>query len=169
MRLNSEPSIDQPWVAAGKRFLGLKEISGSNHNPEILKFWKAIRRSGIKDDETPWCAAFVGACLENSGIESTRFESAKSYLTWGVTLSKPVPGCVAVFTRNGGGHIGFVLDVDSDGFMQLLGGNQNDSVCIRSYGTERLARLCWPRAVPIPDQCKNELSFKSSPKNGREV
>jgi hypothetical protein len=50
------------------------EIKGPRHNPLILQFWKGIKRGGIKDDETPWCAAFVGAMLERAGIKSTRFD-----------------------------------------------------------------------------------------------
>lgn len=71
------------WVAEARRYIGLTEIEGPQHNSEIVAMWKAIKRGGIKDDETPWCAAFVGACLERVGIASTRFEGARSYASWG--------------------------------------------------------------------------------------
>ncbi len=68
------------WLVEARRYIGLNEIKGSLHAAEILQSWKDIKRGGIKDDETPWCAAFVGAILERTGINSTRYESAKSYL-----------------------------------------------------------------------------------------
>lgn len=75
------------WLDEARKYLGLKEMKGPKHAQAILDMWKAIKRGGIKDDETPWCAAFVGACLERVGILSTRFESAKSYLSWGENWS----------------------------------------------------------------------------------
>ena len=51
-----EPS----WIVEGRKYIGEKEIKGPEHNPLILQFWKDIKRGGIKDDETPWCAAYVG-------------------------------------------------------------------------------------------------------------
>ena len=74
------------WILQAENHIGVKEIKGATHNPVIVQFWKDIRRGGIKDDETPWCAAFVGSMLERCGIQSTRFESAESYLSWGEKL-----------------------------------------------------------------------------------
>lgn len=138
-----------PWLVEARRFIGEREIKGPQHNAKILQFWKAIRRGGIKDDETPWCAAFVGAMLEHVGIQSTRFESAKSYLDWGVKLSTPTVGCVVVFTRAGGGHVGFVVGQDAKGNLLVLGGNQGDEVNVRSFGRDRVAGYRWPASLPV--------------------
>ena len=107
--------VKMRWVDEARRHIGLTEIKGPQHNPEIVAMWKAIKRGGIRDDETPWCAAFVGACLERVGIQSTRFEGARSYASWGEKLEKPVAGCVVVFSRDGGGHVGFVVGQDKAG------------------------------------------------------
>ena len=48
-----------PWMDFAKALIGVKEIPGTKHNPEILQMWKDIKRGGIKSDEVPWCAAFV--------------------------------------------------------------------------------------------------------------
>ena len=82
------PQLDQgdlfmskaPWFDVAQKYLGLKEIKGSKHAPLIVQMWSHIKLAGIKDDETPWCAAFVGSCLEEVGIQSTR--SAASYRDW---------------------------------------------------------------------------------------
>lgn len=139
------------WLTEARKHIGVREIPGVNHHPLIVSMWKAIRRGGIKDDETPWCAAFVGFCLENVGIVSSRFESAKSYLEWGQRLLWPVEGCIVVFTRDGGGHVGFCTGVAPDGRLLILGGNQGNEVCIRAFPRERVSGYRWPAAVPVPD------------------
>ena len=129
---------------------GVQETKGGMHTPEVLKYWKDIRRGGIKDDETPWCAAFVGAMLERSGVKSTRFESAKSYLDWGQLLALPVVGCIVIFTREGGGHVGFVVGRDAKGNLLVLGGNQGDEVNIKAFPVSRVTGYRWPIDRPIP-------------------
>lgn len=135
------------WVVEARRFMGQREIKGPLHNAKIVQFWKTIKRGGIKDDETPWCAAFVGAMLEHVGIQSTRFESAKSYLDWGVKLNAPTLGCIVVFTRDGGGHVGFVVGQDAKGNLLVLGGNQADAVNVSAFGRERVSGYRWPASV----------------------
>lgn len=137
------------WIAEARKYLGQREIKGVNHNPVIIAWWKAIKRSGIKTDEVPWCAAFVGAMLESVGIVSSRFESAKSYLDWGSKLASPELGCIVVFSRDGGGHVGFVVGKDPNGNLLVLGGNQGDQVNIRAFGRDRVAGYRWPTAVPV--------------------
>lgn len=132
------------WMTEAKKNIGVKEIKGPKHEPKILGWWKAILRSGIKDDETPWCAAFVGGCLEAVGIKSSRFESAKSYETWGRKLDNPVYGCVVTFSRDGGGHVGFVTGVDARGNLLVLGGNQGDAVNIKAFPKTRATSYRWP-------------------------
>lgn len=138
------------WLIEARKHIGLKEIKGSAHNGTIVQFWKAIKRGGIKDDETPWCAAFVGAMLETVGVISTRFESAKSYEKWGVKLDAPAVGCVVVFTRDGGGHVGFVVGQDKAGNLLVLGGNQGDAVNIKTFPRSRATSYRWPAGLPLP-------------------
>ena len=138
------------WIVQAENHIGVKEVKGATHNPVIVQFWKDIRRGGIKDDETPWCAAFVGSMLERSGIQSTRFESAKSYLSWGEQLDRPVYGCVVVFSRDGGGHVGFVVGKDKAGNLLVLGGNQDDAVNVKSFPLSRKPIYRWPQGEPKP-------------------
>lgn len=144
--------IKPQWIIQAETYLGQREIKGINHNIFIVRMWKWIKRAGIQNDEVPWCAAFVGACLEQSGIVSTRFESAKSYLNWGVRLSQPQYGCIVVFERNGGGHVGFVVGRTQDNRLMVLGGNQDDSVNIKPFDPNRVSGYRWPKAVPPLNQ-----------------
>lgn len=146
------------WLAEARKHIGLAEIKGPNHHPEILQMWRDIKRGGIKDDETPWCAAFVGAMLERVGIRSSRFESARSYLEWGQLLAVPVPGCIVVFTRQGGGHVGFAVGRDKAGNLLILGGNQSDAVNIKAFPVSRVTGYRWPADVPVPAQSLQVLS-----------
>lgn len=150
----NEPS----WLIEARKHFGLSEVKGAAHNAEILKMWRDIKRGGIKDDETPWCAAFLGAMLERVGVRSTRFESAKSYLQWGVALTNPVVGCVVVFTREGGGHVGFFLGYDKKGNLMILGGNQSDGVNVRAFPVERATGYRYPATLPIPTTAAPILS-----------
>ena len=111
-----------------------------------------VRGPGSAPVVTGNCAAFVGGCLEEVGIISSRFESARSYMTWGVPLSQPVPGCIAVFSRSGGGHVGFVIADDGERRLLILGGNQKDQVSIAPFEKSRVMGYRWPRAVPITDR-----------------
>lgn len=141
-------TINEPiWLAEARKHIGEREIKGSKHNPFILLLWRLIKRGGIKDDETPWCAAFVGGMLEEVGIKSSRFESAKSYLEWGTKLSAPIVGCVVIFSRVGGGHVGFVTGQDAKGNLLVLGGNQGDEVNIRAFKRDSVVGYRWPAGV----------------------
>lgn len=139
------------WIIEGEKHLGQKEYPGAANNPWIVSLWKLIKRGGIKADAVPWCAAYVGGCLEAVGIKSTRFESAKSYLTWGVKLTRPVYGCIAVFSRAGGGHVGFVVGSDGKGRLLILGGNQGDAVSIAPIEGKRAVGYRWPAGIPVTD------------------
>lgn len=109
-----------------------------------------VRGQGSSPVVTGNCAAFVGAMLEEAGIVSTRFESAKSYFEWGTLLTAPTYGCIVVFERNGGGHVGFVVGRDTSGRLLVLGGNQGDKVSIAPFKTDRVLGYRWPKAIPFP-------------------
>lgn len=160
-------SQEPRWLQLARQFIGLREVKGGKHAPEVVQFWKDIKRGGIKDDETPWCAAFVGAMLERSGIRSSRFESARSYLQWGEALNSPLLGCVVVFSREGGGHVGFVVGKDKAGNLLVLGGNQGDEVNIRAFPLLRVTGYRWPSGLmldrlPVPVLDGAALSARES-------
>lgn len=96
------------------------------------------------------CAAFVGGCLEAVGIVSSRFESAKSYMTWGKSIPSPLPGCIVVFSRTGGGHVAFVIGQNKAGHLVCIGGNQGNAVTVAAFDRARVIGYRWPVAVPLP-------------------
>lgn len=155
------------WYAEAQTCIGLREIKGAQHAPAILKMWTAIR-APFTDDETPWCAAFVGACLEKSGIRSTRSPRARSYLNWGVPLDKPSLGAVLVFSRGGAGHVGFYAGEDS-GAYHVLGGNQGDEVNVTRLTKDRLLGIRWPAGEGLPKTGPKIVVGKKLPTSTNEA
>lgn len=148
------PTGEPRWLLRARRYSGLKEIKGKQHAPEILEFWDSIGMGGINDDETAWCAAFVGHCLEAEGITSTKSAAARSYEKWGVKLDKPVVGCVATKKRGNSswqGHVFFVVGLDARGNILGLGGNQSDAVNIQAFNPEEITGYFWPEGETLPD------------------
>lgn len=144
-----------PWLARARRYIGQREIPGSKHNPLILRMWERIK-SSIRDDETPWCAAFVGSMLELCGITSSRSPAARSYQNWGVKIDRPIPGCIVVFWRGSpksySGHVGFVTGITKSGNLVVLGGNQGDQVSEKAFDRSRVVSYRWPTGVPVPKE-----------------
>lgn len=138
------------WLKTARAYLGTREYPGAQSNPIILGFWKLARLSGIKDDAVPWCSGFACAVMEENGIRSPRSDSARSWLTWGAPMANPSLGCVVVFNRTGGFHVGFVVGKDKDGRLLVLGGNQGDAVSIAAFSTDRVMAYRWPQGVEDP-------------------
>lgn len=141
------------WLVIAERYLGLKEVHGPAHAPEILKWWTLIH-AAVSDDETAWCAAFVGGVLEEAGYCSTRKANARSYTRWGFRMKEPAVGAVVTFWRGTPdgwqGHVGFVVGKDQKGNLMVIGGNQADKVSIAPFDTARILQFNWPSEVPPP-------------------
>ena len=139
--------MEQPaWLDHAWQEAGVRETPGPASNDRIVRLFREVGHSKITSDETPWCAAFVGACLERAKLRSTRSLLARSYLNWGNPLRTARLGAVAVLSRGrdpGQGHVGFVVG-GSDGRLFLLGGNQQNAVTVQSFETSRLLGLRWP-------------------------
>ena len=153
------------WLDKAKSYIGLSEVPGKKHNSKILEWWQLIRAKFI-DDETPWCAAFVGGVLEECGIKSTRSAMARSYTNWGVPLGGPAVGAVVIFWRGSilgpSGHVGFVVGRDRRGHLMVLGGNQGDKVSILPFNPIRILDFRWPSGVPLPFCTWGELPIVNS-------
>jgi uncharacterized protein (TIGR02594 family) len=146
-----------------KSFIGTEEIKGAEHNPVVVEMFHAVGHSWVKDDETAWCAAFVGYVLEEVDIASTRKLDARSYLGWGevVEPEDARTGDVMVFYRgdkNGWqGHVGFLVGFTAEGDYEILGGNQRDAVNVGVYSKEKLLGV---RRVKEPVELKPMISSK---------
>lgn len=137
------------WIEIARTFVGTREVKGPGNNPTIVA-WLVRLGAWWRDDETPWCGVFAGACLKQAGLEPPQaYYRARAWETWGSALTEPAMGCVVVFSRQGGGHVGFVVGVDSRGRLQLLGGNQGDAVSVATFERSRVTAYRWPLGVPL--------------------
>lgn len=132
------------WVAEAEKYLGLREIAGAQTAPAIAG-WLLDLKAWWTGDETPWCGTFAAHCMSACGIDPPKaWYRAKEWAAWGQALFTPVYGCVAVFEREGGGHVGLVVGRTRDGSILVLGGNQGDAVRVSSFSTDRVLAYRWP-------------------------
>lgn len=141
--------MNPSWVQIALAEQGQAEQAGAGHNPRIVDY-HATTGLRAQDDETPWCASFVGWCLQQADIKGTASAAARSYETWGVPLAAPAYGAIVTFTRSGGGHVGFYMG-QRDGRWLILGGNQSNRVSIAPYAPDRVTSIRWPASVPLPN------------------
>lgn len=142
----SEPD----WIVEARRHLGVAETPGPRHTP-IIQSWLHKLRAWWQDDETPWCGVFVAACMDTVGLKLPKnWMRAKAWSEWGSRLSAPVTGCIVVFERQGGGHVGFVVGRTATGNLMVLGGNQGNKVCIAAFDRSRVVGYYWPPGLPLP-------------------
>lgn len=141
---------DPRWLTAAKQNLGVREIVGPKHNPTIMG-WLSRLKSWIKDDETPWCGTFVAAMMQEAGLPYPKeFPRARTWADYGSNLraDRIAPGAILVFSRQGGGHVGFYVGEDKT-FYHVLGGNQGNSVSVVSIAKARCIAIRWPKGEPV--------------------
>ena len=98
------------------------------------------------------CGVFTAACMHECGLPFPKlYMRALAWNDYGVKLLKPVPGCIVTFTRQGGGHVGFVVGESTDGKLLVLGGNQSDMVSIAKFDYSRVTSYRWPAGIPVPE------------------
>jgi uncharacterized protein (TIGR02594 family) len=135
---------DPAWLVIARKYVGIAEIPGELTAP-IIAGWLVGLKAWWHDDAVPWCGVFCAECMRESGLPLPQhWYRAKGWLEWGAVLGMPVVGCVVIYERRGGGHVGFVLGQDQVGNLMTLGGNQGDKVSIRPFTRDRVLGYRWP-------------------------
>ncbi|TCU35431.1 TIGR02594 family protein [Rhizobium azibense] len=147
---------DEPvWMREARRLKGIKEIPGAASNPTIISWAKRMGgwiASFFANDDIAWCGLFVGNCVAVTLPEEKLPANPLGALEWkkfGISMAAPALGAILVFTRNGGGHVGFYAGEDGE-FYCVLGGNQGNSVKFSMIEKERCVGIRWPRTAPAP-------------------
>jgi uncharacterized protein (TIGR02594 family) len=128
---------------------GTTEVVGPKHNPIILEWAKELNIS-YRSDEVPWCGLFVGICIKRANrtpVDSLL--SSREWVGYGVKSPEPMLGDILVFSRNGGGHVGFYVGEDSKRYY-VLGGNQGNQVNIVKIAKSRLLQARRPAYISQP-------------------
>jgi uncharacterized protein (TIGR02594 family) len=131
------------------KLYGVKEVIGENDNPTILDWADEIGVGKLyQRDSVPWCGLFMGVVAKRAGKEVPANPLwARNWSKWGVPCL-PELGCVLVFSRESGGHVGVYVGEDIECY-HVLGGNQSDSVCITRIKKNRLlSARCAYRVKP---------------------
>lgn len=134
---------------------GIKEISGKEDNPEVLKYFNDLGFDGnALKDETAWCSAFANWCCLQAGHEKSGKLNARSWLTVGceVEQGEQVPGDMVVLWRvlpsSWQGHVGFFI-AERFGWIYILGGNQSNQVKVSAYPKSRLLQYRRTKQVTL--------------------
>jgi uncharacterized protein (TIGR02594 family) len=115
----------------------------------VIAGWLGRLKAWWADDETPWCGTFVAAMMEPWAPLPKHWYRARAWLDWGVPLEHPEVGCVVVFERQGGCHVGFVVGRDLANNLLVLGGNQGNRVSIAAFPRERVLGYRRPEGIQL--------------------
>jgi len=135
------------------KMMGTKEIKGSKHNPEIMRWAKVVGlEKTYTADEIPWCGLAMAYAAHMAGLEVPKISlRALAWNQFGVQVQEAMLGDILTFTRKGGGHVGIYVGEDKDCY-HVLGGNQSDAMNVTRILKSRLSqirRTKWKIAQPI--------------------
>jgi len=131
------------WLTVARRDIGQRETHGPNRSPWLDRLWRMLVKAWLIGQ--PWCGAAVARWMRSQGIKPPgNFERALAWADWGVPLDTPVVGCVVVFRRTGGGHVGLLVGEDERGRLLVLSGNVSDKAGIDPFDISRLVGYYWP-------------------------
>lgn len=127
---------------------GELEHTGKGSNPNILAWAREVGVSGwYNDDDIPWCGLFVGMVAKRCGYPApaAKLLSAILWATWGQEVPKERASLwdVLVFSRPGGGHVGFYVGENENAFL-VYGGNQSNAVGFAFIDKSRLVAVRRP-------------------------
>ena len=171
-------------VAEGLKEYGTLEAPGTPNNPKIVAWADEVARlhpttytnwaaDWYNKDSVPWCGLYTAviACRSVNGLSNRM--PPPSYLSslawaafgktvdWKSSLKNIWMGDIAVFVREGGGHVGIVIGVSKDSnYIVLLAGNQDDAVNIKLISISRLYAV---RRVPYINRPVSARHFTINP------
>lgn len=90
-----------------------------------------------------WCGAFMDMVLKRTGHKGGG-NLALAYSRYGTRVSGPRVGALAVMRRGGGGHVGVVSGIDSNGNPIIVSGNHNNTVAESVYPRGRIIAYVMP-------------------------
>lgn len=156
-KMFGKKNAELPWISEAKTVFGLHE---TQNNAELKRWLRSDGKTLGDPNALPWCADYVETAIKNAlpdepfvGPLGENPYWARNWLHFGETTD-PIYGCVLVFSRGSGGHVGFAVGEDRTDFY-VLGGNQSNSVNVSRISKSRLLGARWPRTYhgnrnPLP-------------------
>jgi uncharacterized protein (TIGR02594 family) len=141
--VQSQPTPRESLFAIADSQLGVREYPGAKHNPVIMAYMKSTGLTFSQGDEIAWCSIFANWVCLNAGTKRSNNAMARSWMKVGTSVDAPALGDIVVFWRESKsgtlGHVAFYHSMDDDkDEIYVLGGNQNNRVCVMAYPQERI-------------------------------
>ena len=134
-------------IQAALPYYGLKEVPGEESNQEILDMIKETFPSADDDSKIAWCGIFMHRIAKLAGREyPEKYYAAREWKNVGIEVDLPNVelGDGVVFWRGSRegwkGHFGLYAG-QTENFIKVLGGNQNNRVGIDLYPKDRLLKI----------------------------
>ena len=130
-------------------YYGLSETHGEGSNPTILEWIKKISFWVEDDSKYSWCGVFMGVLFDRMGWTDAIPEGHQAAKRWRnvgkhVLREEAKPGDIVIFHRTDSkdwrGHVGLYVNLDKSdpNYINVLGGNQDNRVCIKRYAKSKL-------------------------------
>lgn len=103
---------------------------GLNQGAKGAALREYLKNGGVNLDPATaaWCAAFVNATLQQTGVKGTGNYGAASFMKFGEPVQQPQRGDIVITSRDGPtgvpSHVGFYDSDGPGGGVRILGGNQ---------------------------------------------
>lgn len=135
--------IEPPWLVEARKSIGQSETMGPNDSPWIRSILAKLGGSWILGQ--PWCGGAVAHWMQSVGLPVPKhWYRAKAWLDYGEAMAAPAVGCIVIFGRDGGGHVGLLVGEDEKRRLMVLGGNQGNRVSIAPFDRSRMIGFRWP-------------------------
>ncbi len=129
-----------PVSQARQQIAGAAQSSGDSALVGEARRWLGGNPTGRS---SLWCAAFMDFILKRTGHPGGG-NLARGYASYGHRISGPRVGAIAVLARKGGGHVGVVSGIDSDGDPIIISGNHGHRVAEAKYSRGRIIAYVMP-------------------------
>lgn len=146
MNPSKQPMQDPQTRAISNNLKGYdlaNSMVGMNEVKDNSTLHSFLQKGGADIDPAniPWCAAFANGILKSNGMKGTGSLAARSFLNYGTETKTPSKGDIVVLSRGNDqtkGHVGFYAGTDDKGNVLVLGGNQGNSVSIKSFSPQQV-------------------------------
>lgn len=133
----SDPRYGSPVLPMGRGHL--------KQERPIAARGRDLADGGADPRPSLWCAWWLRRKLgiPKSAFPPYGYNLARNFAYIGSPAPHGCTGCIAVFSRGRGGHVGLVESWDSDGDPVILSGNVNGRVETAPHPARRLIALRW--------------------------
>lgn len=145
------------------------EWKETGSNPNIIACYKAAGSSNTDDRKVPWCAAYATNALKLAGASAKATLSSLAYKGYGTSIdindkSKWRLNDVIIFSRKGGGHIGFFRGYNaSNGSVLVVGGNQGDNLTEKAFkNNSEMPVIYIGRGWEVPAEYDKPVTYTGS-------